>query len=168
MTDEEKKDQEEFENLKIGYDLLQKDYVIQVERLKTADEKLNMFLVFNAAILALLTIVFPLPTICSVQFIISIIALTLFIASMVLTLIMIILAVFPRKTEHIDDSNYVTAEFYHCTSISFLGKIMSESKKSIESLHKLTELKFRYAKIAMSLTIVNIGLMIILILITLL
>lgn len=38
MTDEEKKDQEEFENLKIGYDLLQKDYVIQ-DRYKLFKQK---------------------------------------------------------------------------------------------------------------------------------
>lgn len=47
------------ENLKDGYEQIKIIYQIQADRLKTSDEKLNMLLVFNAAIIALLTIVVP-------------------------------------------------------------------------------------------------------------
>lgn len=66
------------------------------ENLITADKNLNMLLVFNAAILALLTIVFPINLLLQARFIVAIIFITLFMTSMVLTLVMIIIAIFPR------------------------------------------------------------------------
>lgn len=154
---------DEVENLKIGYELLQNDLSSQVERLKTADEKLNMLLVFNAAILALLTIVFPINLLSQTRFILAIIFLTLFMISMVLTLVMIIIAIFPRSIPRIADTNYVDVTFYHCSSTNFLGKIMGECRRTIEKTHKIAEKKYCFTKASMILTIINIGLMIALI-----
>ena len=67
------KDLEELENLKMGYAALNEDYKIQIERLKTADQKSNMLLVFNAAILALLVAVLPLNESTRALFILSVI-----------------------------------------------------------------------------------------------
>ena len=165
MSEEQKQYEvnDEVENLKIGYELLQNDLSSQVERLKTADEKLNMLLVFNAAILALLTIVFPINLLSYARFILAIIFLTLFMTSMVLTLVMIIIAIFPRSIPRIADTNYVDGTFYHCSSTNFLGKIMGECQRTIEKTHKIAEKKYCFTKASMILTIINIWLMIALI-----
>ena len=99
-NEQSSKDLEELENLKMGYAALHEDYKIQIERLKTADEKSNMLLVFNAAIVALLILVFPLNETSKAIFVLSIITLALFISSMMLTLIMIIVAIFHKVVEH--------------------------------------------------------------------
>ena len=56
---QEERDKQELENLKQGYTHCKEIYNIQRERFKTSDEKLNMLLVFNAAILALLITIIP-------------------------------------------------------------------------------------------------------------
>ena len=83
MSDNQKTYDEnsEIENLKIGYKLLENDLSSQFDRLKNADEKLNMLLVFNAAILALLTIIFPINELSSLKFILFIVFLAFFIAT---------------------------------------------------------------------------------------
>ena len=162
------KDLEELENLKMGYAALNEDYKIQIERLKAADEKSNMMLVFNAAILALLILVFPLNETSKTIFILSIIALTLFITSIILTLIMIIVAIFPRPTTHMSSNSYTNAEFYHCSNQKFMGQIMYRLNQSVSELHKVAEHKFICQKVAMIATLGNIAFMAILIVLNIL
>ena len=160
MEDEQRsKDLDELENLKMGYAALNEDYKIQIERLKTADQKSNMLLVFNAAILALLVAVLPLNESARAIFILSVIALTLFIVSMILTLITIIVAIFPRKTTNLSSKSYTTAEFYHRSNQKFMGQIMGQFNQSITELHKVTEHKFLCQKVAMIATLGNIAFM---------
>lgn len=169
MEDEQRsKDLEELENLKIGYSALNEDYKIQIERLKTADQKSNMLLVFNAAILALLAAVLPLNESTRAIFILSVIALTLFITSMILTLITIIVAIFPRKTTNLSSKSYTTADFYHCSNQKFMGQIMGQLNQSITELHNITEHKFLGQKMAMIATMGNIVFMVALIVLNIL
>lgn len=171
MMNEEKREQrdkEELENLKLGYAALNEDYRIQTERLKTADEKNNMLLVFNAAILALLTIVFPLNESARELFVLSIILFTLFMVSIIITVTMIIVAIYPRKTQHLSHKSFVNADFYHRTTIEFMGQIMRQQSESIKSMHETAEKKFMYAKIAIITTFINIALISMLIIVCLL
>lgn len=170
MNEQEQKqrDEEELENLKLGYATLNEDYRIQTERLKTADEKTNMLLVFNAAILALLTIVFPLNESAHMLFVLSIILFALFLASIFFTVTMIIIAIYPRKTQHLSHKSFVDADFYHRTTIEFMGQIMRHQTESIESMHKTAEKKFTYTKVAIITTFINIALISMLIIVSLL
>lgn len=170
MTEEEKRqrDDEELENLKLGYAALNDDYRTQLERLKTTDEKSNMLLVFNAAIFALLITVLPLNESVHAIYILSIITLTLFMASTVLTLSMIIVSIYPRKTKHLSHNTYTDHEFYHRSTIEFMGKVMAATRQSIESIHQTVEKKIFFTKVAVVLTFVNVALVWILIILNLL
>lgn len=164
IEDEQQKiDKQEYENLKMGYDALNEEYKVQTERLNLADQKSNMLLVFNAAILALLILAFPIADKTRAQLVVSVIFLCLFFVSIILTLTMIILSIFPRKTEHLSHYSFITADFYHCTNIEFMGKIMGQKSRTIDLIHRLTERKFLYIKIATITTVINIFLIVILV-----
>ena len=77
----ENKKNDATENLKDGYEQIKIIYQIQSERLKTSDEKLNMLLVFNAAIIALIIVVIPFPN-SGVRNILSIILFSIFTSNM--------------------------------------------------------------------------------------
>lgn len=92
----ENKKNDATENLKDGYEQIKIIYQIQSERLKTSDEKLNMLLVFNAAIIALIIVVIPFPN-SGVRNILSIILFSIFTVSIFLTVICIFIRAIPQK-----------------------------------------------------------------------
>ncbi|MFA6808954.1 MAG: hypothetical protein WCR27_08170 [Eubacteriales bacterium] len=156
---------QENENLKMGFEQIKTMYAMQLDRLKSADEKLNMVLVFNAAVLALLTIVLPFSFESNTKLISSIVVVSFFIASMTLTVISIFIGLFPKKVYHIDSIDYLNPSTYHCTSEQFIGKFMSGFKYSIDSVVKTVEKKQQMNKHAMIFTMINMAFIVALLLI---
>ena len=151
----ENKENVAIENLKDGYDQIKNIYQIESERLKTSDEKLNMMLVFNAAIIALLIVVIPFP-VNSVRNVFSIILFSLFSVSMILTVACIFIGLFPRKLSTIAIKNYTDASQYNCTREQYIGKYMSGYESAIESVANAAEKKQTMIKHSMIETIINI------------
>lgn len=152
---EESKDTVAIENLKDGYERIKTIYQIELERLKTSDEKLNMMLVFNAAVIALLIVVIPFPE-SGVLNGLSIILFLLFSVSMILTVMCIFIGLFPRKISTIAIKNYTNANQYNCTREQYIGKYMSGYEAAIESVAKAAEKKQTMIKHSMIETIINI------------
>ena len=149
------KDNDAIENLKDGYEQIKTIYQIQAERIKTSDEKLNMLLVFNAAIIALIIAVIPFPN-SGVRNIISIILFSIFTVCMLLTVTCIFIGLFPRKLDSIDAKNYTDANQYNCTRQQYIGKYMAAYESAIESVASTSEKKQTMIKHAMIETMVNI------------
>ena len=156
---EESKDTVAIENLKDGYERIKTVYQIELERLKTSDEKLNMMLVFNAAVIALLIVVIPFPE-SGVLKSLSIILFLLFSVSMILTVMCIFIGLFPRKISTIAIKNYTNANQYNCTREQYIGKYMSGYEAAIESVSKAAEKKQTMIKHSMIETIINIFLIV--------
>lgn len=157
--------QDEISNLQIGFKCLEQEMKNEADRFKTADEKANMFLVFNAAILILFTIIFPLPHYDKHQVVIVFWCIfALLCASLTSTVILIVAVIFPRSYNVLNENNYVVATFYHCSSVEFIGKIMKEHSDSLKELIKIADKKFTLLNSAMILTIVNIIMSVILVL----
>ncbi len=155
---------DEFENLKEGYEQVKHLYDIELDKLKTSDDKINMILVFNAAILALLFSVIPFPT-NKVKMIISFILFGLFILSMILTLIFIFIAFKPRNVYSIEPSSFIDPNTYNCSKEEFIGKYTKGYVNSIDSISRLAEIKQGLIKKCMYTTIFNILLMVVMIII---
>ena len=147
------------ENLKDGYEQIKTIYQIQADRLKTSDEKLNMMLVFNAAIIALLIVVIPFPE-TGVRSVLSIALFSIFAACMLITVICIFIGLFPRKLDFIDVKNYTNANQYNCTREEHIGKYMSGYEAAIESVANVAEKKQTMIKHSMIETLVNIVLIV--------
>lgn len=160
----ENKENDATENLKDGYEQIKTIYQIQSERLKTSDEKLNMLLVFNAAIIALIIVIIPFPD-SGVRNILSIILFSIFTVSMLLTVTCIFIGLFPKKLDFIDSKNYTDANQYNCTREQYIGKYMSGYESAIESVASAAEKKQTMIKHSMVETIVNIVLIVALIVI---
>ena len=160
----ENKENDATENLKDGYEQIKTIYQIQSERLKTSDEKLNMLLVFNAAIIALIIVIIPFPD-SGVRNILSIILFSIFTVSMLLTVTCIFIGLFPKKLDFIDSKNYTDANQYNCTREQYIGKYMSGYESAIESVASAAEKKQTMIKHSMVETIVNIVLIVALIII---
>lgn len=160
----ENKENDAIENLKDGYEQIKTIYQIQSERLKTSDEKLNMLLVFNAAIIALIIVIIPFPD-SGVRNILSIILFSIFTVSMLLTVTCIFIGLFPKKLDFIDSKNYTDANQYNCTREQYIGKYMSGYESAIESVASAAEKKQTMIKHSMVETIVNIVLIVALIVI---
>ncbi|MCH5152168.1 MAG: hypothetical protein J1F65_05895 [Clostridiales bacterium] len=156
----------EIANLKMGYACLEKEVQSEFDRFKTADEKANMFLVFNAAILALFIIIFPLPEFSMCRKNIFWILFTVLCMSLATTVILIIISIFPRTYSRIDASNLLEAEFYQCSSEEFIGNIMVGHSDMLEELYYIVDKKFKLLTGAMILTILNISLIVILLILT--
>lgn len=162
--DIENKENDASENLKDGYEQIKSIYQIQSERLKTSDEKLNMLLVFNAAIIALIITVIPFPS-SGVRNILSVILFSVFTISMLLTIICIFIGLFPKKLDFIDTKNYTDANQYNCTRQQYIGKYMTGYASAIESVSGAAEKKQTMIKHSMIQTIVNIVLIVAMIII---
>lgn len=150
------RDGQELENLRQGYQHCKEIYNIQRERFKSADEKLNMLLVFNGAILALLIIVLPIGDMSCVLKTLIYTFMTIFSINMLLTLIVIIVGMFPRKTSFISNDNYVDAKFYQCTNVEFYGKMIGCYTEYNNQISNKAENKHFFGKFAMICTILNI------------
>lgn len=162
---QEERDKQELENLKQGYAHCKEIYNIQRERFKASDEKLNMLLVFNAAILALLITIIPFNQLSCCLKTLMYTFLILFGVSILITLISIICGLYPRKTTFIDNNNYINDEFYHCTNVEFYGKMIGQFALYNNDMSKKAEQKHFFNKIAMISTTINILLMFVLIII---
>ena len=162
--DIENKANDATENLKDGYEQIKTIYQIQAERLKTSDEKLNMLLVFNAAIIALIITVIPFPD-GGIRNILSIILFSIFTVSMLLTVICIFIGLFPKKLDFIDTKNYTNANQYNCTREQYIGKYMAGYESAIDSVAGAAEKKQTMIKHSMIETIVNIVLIVAMIII---
>ena len=162
--DIENKANDATENLKDGYEQIKTIYQIQAERLKTSDEKLNMLLVFNAAIIALIITVIPFPD-GGIRNILSIILFSIFTVSMLLTVICIFIGLFPKKLDFIDIKNYTNANQYNCTREQYIGKYMAGYESAIDSVAGAAEKKQTMIKHSMIETIVNIVLIVAMIII---
>ena len=162
--DIENKANDATENLKDGYKQIKTIYQIQAERLKTSDEKLNMLLVFNAAIIALIITVIPFPD-GGIRNILSIILFSIFTVSMLLTVICIFIGLFPQKLDFIDTKNYTNANQYNCTREQYIGKYMAGYESAIDSVAGAAEKKQTMIKHSMIETIVNIVLIVAMIII---
>ena len=162
--DIENKANDATENLKDGYKQIKTIYQIQAERLKTSDEKLNMLLVFNAAIIALIITVIPFPD-GGIRNILSIILFSIFTVSMLLTVICIFIGLFPKKLDFIDTKNYTNANQYNCTREQYIGKYMAGYESAIDSVAGAAEKKQTMIKHSMIETIVNIVLIVAMIII---
>ena len=162
--DIENKANDATENLKDGYEQIKTIYQIQAERLKTSDEKLNMLLVFNAAIIALIITVIPFPD-GGIRNILSIILFSIFTVSMLLTVICIFIGLFPKKLDFIDTKNYTNANKYNCTREQYIGKYMAGYESAIDSVAGAAEKKQTMIKHSMIETIVNIVLIVAMIII---
>ena len=152
------------ENLKDGYEQIKTIYQIQADRLKTADEKLNMLLVFNAAIIALLTVVVPFPETVACKTL-SLILFFAFIGFVFATVICIFIGLFPRKLDFIDAKNYTNADQYNCTREQYMGKYTSGYVTAIESIANAAEKKQAMIKCSMVQTVINIVLIVAMIII---
>ncbi|HPG92468.1 MAG TPA: hypothetical protein PK675_03575 [Clostridia bacterium] len=159
------RDLEEKENLKTGFLQIKEGYFNQLERLKTGDEKLNMILVFNAAILALNIVLFPLD-LNGMLLIFFIAVISIFGISIFSTVILTLVGIFPRKIRSIDDCVFAEAEKYHCTNIEYYGKFISGYLDAIQSIKKSTEIKYKIIQVAIVLTVINMALIVLLIIIT--
>ena len=162
---QEERDKQELENLKQGYTHCKEIYNIQRERFKASDEKLNMLLVFNAAIFALLITIIPFNQLSYCLKTLMYIFLILFGLSMLITLTLIICGLYPRKTTFIDNNNYINDEFYHCTNVEFFGKMIGQFTNYNNCIHKKIEQKYLFYKIALIFTSINILSMVMLIII---
>jgi len=153
---EQERDKEELENLKLGYEQCQENYRNQQSRHKSADEKLNMLLVFNGAIVALLIIILPIDKLSITKVILNYIFLLLFAISMITTLVFIIIGLFPRKTTFVDNETYVNPKLYQCTNYEFYGKFIALYKEANKNFCEVIEKKHLYGKRAMVITFFNI------------
>ena len=137
---------------------------MQRERFKNSDEKLNWLLIFNALVL-LITTNISFDQLFGCVETLMYIFLILFDLSMLITLILIICGLYPRKTTFIDNNNYINDEFYHCTNVEFFGKMIGQFSNYNNCIHKKIEQKYLFYKIALIFTSINILSMVILIII---
>lgn len=161
---QKERDKQELENLKQGYIQCKETYKMQRERFKNSDEKLNWLLIFNALVL-LITINISLNKLFGCVKTLMYIFLILFGLSMLITLILIICGLYPRKTTFIDNNNYTNDKFYHCTNVEFFGKMIGQFTNYSNDMNKRTEQKYLFYKIALIFTSINILSMVMLIII---
>lgn len=143
---QEERDKQELENLKQGYTHCKEIYKIQRERFKASDEKLNWLLIFNALVL-LITINISLNQLFGCVKILMYIFLILFGLSMLITLILIICGLYPRKTTFIDNNNYINEQFYRCTDVEFFGKMIGQFTNYNNGIHKKSNKSIYFIKL---------------------
>ena len=159
-------EQEKLSNLQVGYNHLEKQYESKVEIITKIDEKVNMFLVFNAAIIVLLTIVFPLPNLPCLKTVLSWVVFSLFSISMILSVLFSVLAIFPRSVYSVSSGYMTDFTIYSVQSIDFLKDMMISYNKFIERLDAVLLKKSKYMRISIIFTVLNFILMIALIIYT--
>lgn len=160
IDESKRKEEQEKQNLIQGFELIKNQYALQLERLRCADEKSNMILVFNGAILALLIAVLPFDFIEKPKFIASIIIFSFFIVSVLITIASIFIGLYPKQLSQIDMENYSNTDTYQCEAEQFFGKFIAAYKCAMESLQSVIEQKHKMNKVAMVFTSVNLVLMI--------
>lgn len=144
-----KKDKQLAENLKISYDMAKiqlNDEILRNERL---DAKFNFLLVFLAGLLAALNMIIPYEeNLTQTSRIISNVILIEFIASVIISGLLILLGMFPKANNAIDSKNFVNPEFNTSDETRVLGGYIKGLADSIDSYHKTNEKKARLMKAA--------------------
>lgn len=163
---QEERDKQELENLKQGHQHCKEIYDILLDRFKAADTKSNMLLVFNAAILTLLTIIFPLSVDSDIIKILIYIFLSLFCIDMFIALTLIIISLFPRGIPLTHYDNFIHKKFYKCTNIEYYDKMIDAYVNHNKEMKSIIQKKHRYNKPAMFCTMINIALMFIMIILS--
>ena len=159
-------EEERLTNMQVGYACLEKQFEEKIGVITKIDEKVNMFLVFNAANIVLLTIVFPLPNFCFAQYIASWVLFSIFCLSMVLTVVVSVIAIFPRGVQVIDPQYLTNFKIYTKHSVDFLENLMKGFDKNIQVLDNVLAKKNKYMNLSIVFTVLNFFLMIVLIIIT--
>ena len=143
----------ERKNVECGYESILRDYNEQISRFKRCEDKANMVLVFNAASLTMLNIIFPIAR--HQLFIVEIILFSIYMTLMVLTLIMIFNVLFPKSILLISTKEFCDREIYKMDAKEFLMNQIQVLYDAIAENRKIIEKKQFFNQIAFWLTGVN-------------
>ncbi len=138
-------------------------YLVQLafSKMKNIDEKLNMTLVFNAALFILLTIVLPIQTNDVVLQKTLICFIVLFGVSEIVTVSIILIALFPKKYLSVDIEVYTKEKLYEGDLQSIYEKQIEWDLNTINDLNNLLSKKSTLTIVSLLLSLVNIALILV-------
>ncbi len=130
-------------------------------KIKSIDEKLNMILVFNAAMFILLSVVFPITTQNSVAKAFIYFFVSLFALSSIATIITILVALFPKKYARLSLDTYKSPNYFKMSLKKIYETEMDGEWRSAKSLQDILQIKSNRAIAVTVLSIINIVLIMI-------
>ena len=135
------------ENLKITYDLAKTNFEEEISRAERLDNKFNYWLVFVAGLIAGLNIVFPYSVDLSCCLItINNIVVSLFLACITTTIVLICIGMFPRAHKSIREDTFTSMEFHSKATDKVYGGYIKGLYDSIVSCYNTNEKKAKLLK----------------------
>lgn len=135
-------------------------------KIKNIDEKLNMILVFNAALFILFSVIFPISTTNVASKAAICIFILAFVITEIATIVTILVALFPQKYRTIPIAEYLKKEYYQNSMKTILEEELNAEWNSVKSLEGVLGKKSSISIGVMILSIVNIVLIMIAVLLT--
>lgn len=133
------------------------------DKIQKIDEKLNMMLVFNAALFILLTVVLPIQVDDLLLRKVVISFLLLFGASEAVTVGVILVALFPKKYLGVDIKEYTSTELYDDDLQKIYEKEIEWDLNSTHNLQQIISKKSVKVTVSIILSLLNIVLILILV-----
>lgn len=129
-----------------------------LQKIKNMDEKLNMILVFNAALFILLSVVFPITDIGYCARILVCTFVSLFVATEIAVIVIIMIALFPQEYPNMPIDEYQKQEYYDDSLKSMLEKELNAEWHSAKNLEKILNKKSRLSIIVIILSVADVAL----------
>ena len=142
------------ENLKLSFEMAKTHLQSERERLARLDNKFNFILVFLAALITGLNIIFPFEDIEWKR----IVCLVLIIELVLLILcsgIIVLIGLYPKENQIIDENNYIDSDINSLENNELLKDYTDCISKSITSYTKTNEKKSKYMKTSFILAIIS-------------
>lgn len=147
--------------LKFIYDRVHASFQNSVAEYKNIDEKLNMMLVFNAALFILLTVILPIDISNNIAKMAVYVFLILFGISEIATISMILIALFPGRYIGIDVWVYTQENYFNNSLQGMYENEIGWELNSTNVLQNLLIKKHRITLVAIILSIANVVLVLI-------
>lgn len=137
-----------------------------LQKIKNMDEKLNMMLVFNAALFILLSVIFPITysSYCARIFLYTLIS--LFVATEIAAIVIIMIALFPREYPNMSIDEYLKQDYYDNPLKGMLEKELNAEWHSAKNLENILNKKSRLSIIVIILSVADVVLVLTAVLIT--
>lgn len=137
-----------------------------LQKIKNMDEKLNMILVFNAALFILLSVVFPITDVGYCVRILVCTFVSLFVATEIAVIVIIMIALFPQEYPNMPIDEYQKQEYYDDSLKSMLEKELNAEWHSAKNLEKILNKKSSLSIIVIILSVADVALVLTAVLIT--
>ncbi len=155
-SEDEYENSDDIEKLKLVHEKLCSKTQTLLQKIKSIDEKLNMILVFNAALFVLLIAVFPISVNSDIVKGVILSFTCLFVLSEIATILLILIAMFPRKYRNIALNEYSKFEYYNRNIQKIYEQEVNGEWNSAKDLEEILASKSSFSVVVTILTMINL------------